>query len=120
MVQRVGDRLPAIQAGFWIRRSHAYVFAPQNQIHVASPADVLRAQVGTVVVRREAPDSEIVEKLSHLLGLTLGPLEVGRIEFDTLVFHLRDGAPRALQIFFTFVADRKESQAGRNRFRRAS
>ena len=65
-------------------------------------------------MRRKTPDAEIVQQLSHLLGLTLGPLEIGRIEFDALISHLRDGAHRALGVFFQFIADRIEFEANRN------
>src|SRR5438309_1000227 len=119
-IQRIGHRLPAIQAGLRFRRSHDYVFAAQNQVEVARFADFLRTEIRTVVVRREASNTEIVQKLPHLIGLRFRPLEIGRIEFNALVSHFRDGANRALGVFFEFLAHRIEFQSGGDRFRRAS
>ena len=119
-IQRIGHRLPTVQARLRIRGSHDHILAAQNQIHVARFADFLRAQVRSVVVRREASDAEIVQELSHLLGLSFGPFEIGRIEFNALISHLCNGAHRSLGISFQFFADRVEFQAGGNRFRRAN
>src|SRR6266478_3881664 len=89
---------------------------PRYRIGAGFQTDLLRTQIGTVVVCREAPDPQIVQKLSHLLGLTLGPFEIGRIEFDALKSHLRDGAHGGLRVFFQFIADRIKFEAERNRF----
>src|SRR6202011_4283296 len=88
-----------------------------NQVHVASPLNVFRAEIRTAVVGGEATDAEIIQQLLHLRGLSLGPVEIRRIKFDALVPHLSDSAYRAHEIIFQCIADGIQLETERNRCR---
>src|SRR6266850_347118 len=104
-VQRFYNSFPAVQTRFRVRRGHHHIFAAENQVHVAGPADFFLTQIGTIVVCRETTDAQVLQKLSRLLGLTLGPFEIRRIKLDALIAHLSDGSNGGLRVLFQLVSN---------------
>lgn len=90
------------------------VLAAEDMIAIARLGDVVLAQIVGVVVRGVATYAEVIEEFSHVPGLGLGPVEVGRVEFDALVAHLRDRAHGALEILLQGSAHGVEFEADRN------
>src|ERR1044071_6418390 len=64
-----------------------------------------------------ALNAKVVDQLSILLGLRLGPLKVWTVEFHALVPHLGDGSDCALQILRQFIAHRVKFKPHWNRLR---
>ena len=63
---------------------------------------------------REATNAQIIQNLSHLFGLVLGPIEIGSIKFDTLISHLSNFAYGAFRILFQLFPYRVELEANRD------
>ena len=116
-IQQIGYGVPAVRPVGGLGAGHYHVLAAENGVERAGVLDLFTRDVGTVVVRRVAADAEIVHQLAHVFGLRLGPLKVGRKEFDALVAHLRHGLDRALGILLERVAHGVEFDAQRD-FRR--
>src|SRR6266850_967564 len=114
-IQRIRHGFPAVQARFRVRRGHHHIFAAENQVHVAGPADVFLIQIRTVIVRRETTDAQIVQQLPHLFGLIFGPFEIRRIKLDALIAHLSDGSNGGLRVFFQFVSSGIKFEPNRDR-----
>src|SRR5437867_1604402 len=64
-----------------------------------------------------AADVETIHPGADFLSVLLRPFEVGGIELDDLVAHLRDGFHRAHEILGQLIADGVKLQADRNLFR---
>jgi hypothetical protein len=94
------------------------VLAAEKVVHVSSALDVLGIEIVGVIVSGEAFYAEIVQELSHLLGLCFGPFVVGGVELDALVAHLGDCLYGGLWILLEFFADGIQLEADGKRFQR--
>lgn len=50
-------------------------------------------------------DAKVIEQFAHVLRLSVGPLEIGRVELDVLVAHLGDGTHCAFRIDLQCIAN---------------
>src|SRR6266700_877088 len=104
-IQRVRNCFPAIDPCLGVGPRQNNILAAQNQIQVAHAIDILRQEVVGVVVGGVTADAQVVQQFAGLLGLSLGPFEIGGVELNGLISHLSDGTEGGVGILLEGVAD---------------
>jgi hypothetical protein len=112
---RLGQLFPGVD-GLELRRraGHDDHAAAQDGVELDRVLEHVAAEGRRRVVRRRTAQAEVVELPSHVPGHHRRPLQVGRIELDQLVAHLRDARERAGQIIGQLGADRVQLQPDRH------